>query len=262
MAIAHSNGADIEYDVNGTGDPLLLIIGFAADRRSWMLQTPVFAPQYKTITFDNRGMGGSTSPDGAVSMEQMADDALAVLDAAGVDRAHILGVSMGGAIAQHIALRAPDRVRSLILASTWCSKNPWLQRIAETGRVIMEAGGREATTRATMLWLFTPKFVLDRDPFVQQIEQMALEFAMHPEIFERQREACLQHDVRDQLAALDIPTRVMCGRRDIFLPPELSEELAAAIPGAELVFIEGGHAYQLESFEEFNQTVLEFLAKH
>jgi pimeloyl-ACP methyl ester carboxylesterase len=195
-------------------------------------------------------------------MEQMAADALAVLDDAGIERAHVLAISMGGAIAQHLALKAPERVRSLVLASTWCTKNPYLQRIADTGRLIMQAGGPEAVTKASMLWLFTPKFLLERSSFVQQIEQMAVEFAVHPEVFDRQRDALLEHDVREQLGRLEIPTRVMCGRRDIFVPPELSEELAAAIPGAELVLIDGGHAYNLESFEAFNQTVLEFLDKN
>ena len=104
--------------------------------------------------------------------------------------------------------------------------------------------------------------LLERNAFVQQIEQMALEFATHPEVFERQLDALLEHDVRDQLARLDIPTRVMCGRRDIMVPPELSEELSAAIPGADLKLLDGGHAYNLEEFDAFNKTVLEFLTQH
>ena len=262
MPITRSGDADIAYEMNGSGDPLLLIMGFAADRRMWMLQIPVFAPHFKVITFDNRGVGESTAPDGPFSMEQMAADALAVLDEVGAERAHVVSISMGGAIAQHLALKAPERVRSLVLASTWCSKNPYLQRIADTGSLIMEAGGPEGTTKASMLWLFTPKFILDRDPFVQQIEKMAIEFSVHPEVFDRQRDALLEHDVRDRLTSLDIPTLVMCGKRDVFVPPELSEEIAAAIPGAELKLIDGGHAYNLESFDAFNQTILEFLAKH
>jgi 3-oxoadipate enol-lactonase len=262
MPTARAGDADIAYEINGSGDPLLMIMGFAADRRMWMLQVPVFGAHYRCVTFDNRGVGDSTAPDGPFSMEQMAEDALAVLDDAGIERAHVLAISMGGAIAQHLALKAPERIRSMVLASTWCSRNPYLQRIADTGRMIMDAGGPEGTTKASMLWLFTPKFILDRDPFVQQIEQMAVQFAVHPEVFDRQRDALLEHDVKDRLGALDIPTRVMCGRRDIFVPPELSEELAAAIPDAELVFIEGGHAYNLESFDAFNQTVLEFFAEH
>jgi len=94
------------------------------------------------------------------------------------------------------------------------------------------------------------------------VEQMALQFATHPEIFERQLDALLEHDVRDQLGRLDIPTRVMCGRRDIMVPPELSEELASVIPGADLKLLEGGHAYNLEEFDAFNKTVLEFLKQH
>jgi pimeloyl-ACP methyl ester carboxylesterase len=195
-------------------------------------------------------------------MEQMAADALAVLDEAGVERAHVLAISMGGAIAQHLALKAPERVRSMVLASTWCSKNPYTMRMSEVGRSIMATGGQAAITRASMLWLFTPKFILERNAFVQQIEQMALEFATHPEVFERQLDALLEHEVREQLARLDIPTLVMCGKRDIMVPPELSEELADSIPGAELRLLDGGHAYNLEEFDAFNKTVLEFLLKN
>lgn len=262
MHTLHSDDATIAYEIDGEGDPLLLIMGLGADRRMWMLQLPVLTPHYMCITFDNRGIGESTAPAGPFSMEQMAADALAVLDEAQVDRAHVLGISMGGAIAQHLALKAPERIRSLVLASTWCSKNPYTQRMSHAGRTIMEAGGQEAITRTSMLWLFSPKFILERNAFVQQIEQMALQFATHPEVFARQLDALLEHDVKDQLSRLDIPTRVMCGRRDIMVPPELSEELAAAIPGADFKLLDGGHAYNVEEFDAFNKTVLEFLQQH
>jgi pimeloyl-ACP methyl ester carboxylesterase len=259
MKTLRSGDATIAYEIAGEGDPLLLIMGLAADRRMWMLQLPVLTPHFRCITFDNRGVGDSLAPPGPFTMEQMAADALAVLDDAGIERAHVLSISMGGAIAQHLALKSPERVRSLVLASTWCSKNPYTQRIAAVGREVLRAGGQESITRASMLWLFTPKFILERNAFVQQIEQMALQFATHPEIFERQLDALLEHDLRDRLGSLDVPTRVMCGRRDIMVPPELSEELAAVIPNADLRLIEGGHAYNLEEFETFNSTVLEFL---
>jgi len=259
MTTVHTGGADIVYESVGTGDPLFMIMGLAADRRMWMLQLPVFSSEFRCITFDNRGVGESTTTQDPYSMEQMASDAIAVLDDAGIDRAHILSISMGGAIAQHIALKAPERVRSLVLASTWCSKNPYTQRMSEIGKMLTEHGGAEAVTKASMLWLFTPKFILDRDAFVQQIEEMALQFATHPEVFDRQVDALLEHDVRDRLGMLDVPTLVMCGRRDILVPPELSEELAAAIPGAQLRLIDGGHAYNMEEFHAFNETILEFL---
>ena len=262
MHTLRSGDATIAYDIDGDGDPLLLIMGLGADRRMWMLQLPVFTPQFRCITFDNRGIGDSTAPDGPFTMEQMAADALAVLDEAQVERAHVLAISMGGAIAQHLALKAPERIRSMVLASTWCSKNPYTQRMSDVGRSILEAGGQQAVTRASMLWLFTPKFILERNAFVQQVEQMALQFATHPEIFARQVDALLEHDVRDELGRLDIPTRVMSGRRDIMVPPELSEELAAAIHGADFRLLDGAHAYNVEEFDAFNKTVLEFLQQH
>jgi pimeloyl-ACP methyl ester carboxylesterase len=259
MPTVRSDGADIVYETHGSGDPLLMIMGLGADRRMWMLQLPVFSHEFQCIPFDNRGVGESTAAPGEFSMEQMAADALAVLDDAGIERAHVLSISMGGAIAQHLALKAPERVRSLVLASTWCARNPYISRMATIGNMLSEHGGTEAITKASMLWLFTPKFILERNEFVQHIERMAVEFATHPEIFDRQVEALLEHDVKDRLGMLDVPTLVMCGRRDIFVPPELSQELASAIPNATLRLIDGGHAYNLEEFDAFNATVLEFL---
>src|SRR5438132_374730 len=136
MQTLRSGDATIAYEVAGDGDPLLMIMGLAADRRMWMLQLPVFTPHYRCITFDNRGVGDSSAPPGPFSMEQMAADALAVLDEAGVERAHVLAISMGGAIAQHLALKAPERIRSMVLASTWCSKNAYTQRMAEVGKIV------------------------------------------------------------------------------------------------------------------------------
>jgi pimeloyl-ACP methyl ester carboxylesterase len=262
MTFVSSDGAEIAYEIAGKGDPLLMIMGLGADRRMWMLQIPVFSGEFRCVTFDNRGVGESTAPPGEFTMEQMAADALAVMDDAGIERAHVLSISMGGAIAQHLALKAPERVRSLILASTWCSRNPYLARMATIGNMLNEHGGTDAITKASMLWLFTPKFILERNEFVQQIEQMAVQFATHPEVFDRQVEALLEHDVRDRLGMLDIPTLVMCGKRDVFVPPELSIELAAAIPNATLRLIDGGHAYNLEEFDAFNKTILEFLRAH
>jgi len=107
MPIARSGDADIAYEITGSGDLLLMIMGFLADSRMWVLQTPAFAEHFSCITFDNRGVGMSSRPPGPYTMEQMASDALAVMDDAGIERAHVLGISMGGAIAQHVALKAP-----------------------------------------------------------------------------------------------------------------------------------------------------------
>lgn len=261
MPTVRSADADIAYEVTGSGAPLLMIMGFAGDSRMWMFQTPAFAERFRCITFDNRGAGGSSSPHGPYTMGQMANDALHVLDAAAADRAHVLGISMGGAIAQHLALIAPDRVRSLTLAATWCSHNAYLTRIAELGLAISDNLGIEALIRASLLWLFTPRFIIEQHENLERIETLMVNLQAPPETFVNQLHAVLEHDVAADLAELQIPTRVMVGRRDTLVPPELSEELAKAVPGSDLVYLETGHAFNIEEAEAFNRTVLEFLER-
>lgn len=253
--------ADIAYDIAGVGDPLLMIMGLGADSKMWMLQTPSFAEHLRCITFDNRGVGESSAPDGPYSTEQMAGDALAVLDALEVERAHVLGISLGGAIAQQVALKAPERVRSLVLAATWAEQNPYTARMARVGRII--AGlGHEALVRASMLWLFTPAVMIENAKFVDDVEALALQFAPDPDAFLRQLDAVEGHDVAAGLASLAVPTRVMVARRDIMVPPELGRRVATLIPDADLVELEGAHAFNIEAVEAFNGAVLEFVTKH
>src|SRR5262245_31254254 len=119
MSTAQINGIDVYYEEQGSGEPLLLIMGLAADSMAWMFQLPDFAKQYRTIVFDNRGVGRTSKPAGPYSIPQMADDAKGVLDALDIRRAHVVGVSMGGMIAQELTLRHPERVRGLVLACTY-----------------------------------------------------------------------------------------------------------------------------------------------
>ena len=261
MPVVRSGDADIAYEITGEGDPLLMIMGFMSDSRMWVLQTPVFAQHFRCVTFDNRGVGMSSVPPGPYTMEQMAADALAVMDDAGIERAHVLGISMGGAIAQHIALKAPERVRSLVLAATWCHPNPWLDRLGDIGRRVSELG-HEAFTRSVLLWLFTPRLVITQPDVVETIEQMVLAFQPPGETFANQIAAVHAHDTREQLRQLDVPALVLGARRDFMVPPELAEVVAQSLPNARLEMLDGGHAFSAENAQEFNRVILEFLQSH
>lgn len=253
--------ADVAYDVTGVGDPLLMIMGLGADSRMWMLQTPTFAQRYRCILVDNRGVGASSIPEGSYSTEQMAGDALAVLDTLEIERAHVLGISLGGAIAQQVARKAPDRIRSLVLAATWGGRNPYTARMARIGRVV--AGlGHDALVRASMLWLFTPQALIENPKFIDGVEALALQYHPEPAAFLRQLDAVESHDALDDLRDLRIPTRVIVAKRDIMVPPELGRQLAAAIPGADLVELDGAHAFNIEVVDAFNDAVIEFLGRH
>ncbi|HEX9776444.1 MAG TPA: alpha/beta fold hydrolase [Actinomycetota bacterium] len=261
MPHARSGDARIAYEVAGEGEPLLMIMGFATDARMWMFQLPALTQRFRCITLDNRGVGGSPYVPGDLTLEQMAADARAVLDAEGIGRAHVMGISMGGAIAQHLALDSPDRVDRLILAATWCRANPYLPRMASVGRTLLRDSGQAWVVRASMLWLFTPRFLLEFGEALDQIERIAADMGMQPAVFDQQVEAILRHDTAGRLASLTVPTLVLTGERDIFVPTELSVETAEAIPGAELVVLPGGHAFNVEHFAEFNEAVLRFLSR-
>jgi len=258
MPIVRSGDADIAYETAGSGDPLIMIMGFLADSRMWTLQTPAFAEHFTCVTFDNRGVGMSSRPPGPYTMEQMAADAIAVMDDLGVERAHVLGISMGGAIAQHVALKVPERIRSLVLAATWCHPNLWLERLGEIGSRVAELG-TQAFGSSVLLWLFTPRLVIHQPDVISTIEQMMLAFEPPPETFVNQMAAVRSHDTREQLHQITAPTLVLGARRDFMVPPELAEVIHESIPGSRFEMLEGGHGFSAENAIEFNRVILEFL---
>jgi pimeloyl-ACP methyl ester carboxylesterase len=258
MPIARSGDADIAYELAGTGEPLLMIMGFLADSRMWVLQTPQFAEHFTCITFDNRGVGMSSRPPGPYTMEQMAADAIAVLDDAGIDRAHVLGISMGGAIAQHVALKIPERIGKLVLAATWCHPNTWLERLGDIGGKVAQLG-QEAFDRSVLLWLFTPHLVIHQPDVVNTIEQMMVAFQPPPEAFVNQIAAVHGHDTREQLHQITAKTLVLSAKRDFMVPPELGQVIHENIPGSRFELLDGGHAFSAENAPEFNRVILEFL---
>lgn len=263
MPTIRSGDADIFYDASGEGDPLLLIMGLGTDSKAWLLQVPEFSKTHRVLVYDNRGVGASSTPSGPYSTAQMAADALAVLDAADVERAHVLGVSLGGAIAQHLVLKAPERVRSLILASTWAGPTNWRTRIREMQLGIIEAGGRDALIRARMLFLFAPPFFEASPQLVDLIEQRMASDGASLGGYLLHLEAAESHDLRARLAQIKAPTLVLTGGRDILVPPELSREVASLIPDASFMsFDAAAHAVQFEAVEDFNRAVLDFLNRH
>ena len=146
----------IFYQDVGEGEPLVLIMGFGGDHMAWALQMADFSAQYRVIAFDNRGVGQSDAPDHPYTIRMMAGDALGLMDALGVDSAHVIGVSMGGMIAQELALARPDRVRSLHLACTFARPDAYMLALNAAWREMRIGLGRESTLRTLGLWLFSP----------------------------------------------------------------------------------------------------------
>jgi pimeloyl-ACP methyl ester carboxylesterase len=257
---------NIYYEGHGKGEPLLLIAGWGTDLTCWQFQIPEFSTKYRVIAFDNRGAGRTDAPDEPYSFRMMADDAVGLLDVLGIGKAHILGVSMGGCIAQEIAIEHPDRTRSLILAATTAAPGacPMLMNTLTAWTAAM----REGVSPKTMARMQLPYVVTSR--FFDQPEMVALfvdTVAANPYpprayACQRQTDASAVQDTRAQLRQIVAPTLVLVGREDIMLPVRHSEELAALIPGARLVVLEGGaHGFSIEIADKFNRAVLEFLGQ-
>ena len=248
----------------GAGDPLVLVMGFGGDHLAWGLQIPAFADAYRVIAFDNRGVGQSDTPDVPYSTAMMADDAVGLMDALAIERAHICGVSMGGMIAQEIALRHPERVRTLQLHATLARPDAYMRAIVDAWRKVRVALGREEALRVLALWLFAPCSYAERPDFVELVLQNAIANPYPQSLtgFLRQGDAVLTHDTLDRLDRVRCPTLVSVADQDVLVPPRFSHAIAQRVPGAELKTIaNAAHAYMWERPEAFNAMCLEFLAR-
>lgn len=257
------DGTRLHYQVWGPrhAEPLLLVHGLGADIRGWTLQRRAFGRRYRCIAFDNRGVGASDSPPGPYDLEVMAGDALRVLDAAGHASAHVVGVSMGGILAQVVAVRATERVRSLTLACTSCQHHPWRRELLAGWAEVARDDGMAAFVRANMHWLVGPRSLRRVWPLAAVLAPLA--FDVPARGFVAQVEAILATDdaLAEELDQVTAPTLVLVGSQDILTPRGDSVELAGRIGPSDLVVVRGGaHLFQLEHAATFNRAVLEHLA--
>lgn len=259
-----SDGVRIHYRETGrsSGPPVILIQGLGADKHYWNFQRLALAPGYRTIALDNRGAGRSDKPYGSYTLEQMASDVVSVLDATGVGDAHIVGASMGGVIAQGLAILHPERVRSLTLACTACRHHPWRRELlAEWARIALEQGMRAMTTQAAR-WMIGPRSFRLISPAIGMLGPLAM--SRPPHAFAAQVDALLNVDERliDQLPDIEVPTLVMVGNQDILTPRGDAEDLAELIPTAELAVISGAaHGFMIEHATTFNRLLIDFLRR-
>ena len=264
MPHAEINGQRLYYEVHGEGEPLVMLMGLGGDLTAWARQLAEFGEHHKVIAVENRDVGRSSYADGPYEIADMAADTLALVDELGIDDFHLLGLSMGGAIAQQLSLRAPERVRTLTLCVTWAGSGPYGEH---RSRILGEQYRRmspEEQVDFLMLLTMTEDFHADSGS-VAWLRQMILSNpnAQKTEGFVRQLDACGRHDLRDRLGELSIPTHVVGAEHDLMVPPWKSTELAELIPGAELTMLErAGHLINIEGAERFNAAVLGFLAEH
>jgi pimeloyl-ACP methyl ester carboxylesterase len=266
MPTVKVNDINMYYEIHGEGAPLLLIMGFGMDLTGWMFQTPEFSKKYRVIAFDNRGVGQTDAPDKPYSIRMMADDTIGLMDGLGIERAHILGLSMGGFIAQELAINYPKRVKSLVLATTEAAGDYAFATQVTGSWVAARTEGVSPKTYFSLIlpFLFTDKFFENSDTVEMALDTMAASpYLAAAHALSRQFAACNEHNARDRLKQIMAPTLVLVGTEDILLPVKLSEELAALIPKSRLVVLEGGgHGFNAEIADKFNQAVMAFLAEH
>lgn len=277
MSTVTVGDVELFYEEHGNGDPLLLVMGLAADSTAWLFQLPAFSERYRTIVFDNRGVGRSSKPVGPYTIRQMADDAAGLLAALGIDRAHVVGVSMGGMIAQELALQHPERVRSLVLACTYPEPDEEVRlgrasSMAQLGGTVDASGAASidmATLDPMMIFstllpkVFSPTFLQNQLPTLMQLFGGALQWGFSIEAIMAQVDAVMSHQTTDRLRHVTAPTLVLTGDADLLIPPANSDVIAKEIPGAQLVKIPGGtHGFNFETPDLFNKAVLDFLAAH
>ncbi len=262
--VRSSDGVRLHYRESGrrSGPPVLMIQGLGADKHLWDVQRLALASRYHTIALDNRGAGRSDKPYGAYSLEQMADDAIAVLDDLGVDRAHVIGASMGGVITQIIGLRHPERVRSLTLACTACHHHSWRRELLAEWAETAQTRGMGAMTAEAARWVIGPRSFRRLAPAIGWMGPLALSRPPHAFVGQVAGILSIDDHLADQLSEIDAPTLVMVGNQDILTPRGDAEEIADRIPGAELVVISGAaHGFMIEHGTTFNRILLDFLGR-
>ncbi|MGH2699543.1 MAG: alpha/beta fold hydrolase [Actinomycetota bacterium] len=266
MPTATFDDVTIHYERRGrgSGPPLLGIMGFGLDQRFWASQIPVVTETNEFITFDNRGVGHSHGPPVA-TIEDMVEDTLRLLDHLEIERCLVYGISMGGAIAQHLALEHPERVSGLVLAVTWARPFEFMRRQHLLARALIEAGGPEVLVESTLVRMFTPAFFeMGAEALDQMVKALLADSGPdmpRPEVLLAQVDAVDKHDVIDRLPAISVPTLVIGARTDMMVPYLGSEEIAGAIEGAEFVTLETGHGCMIEEMPAYNAAIQAFLAK-
>ena len=264
MAKVRVGDIDVYYEVHGDGFPLLMIMGLSANIDWWdprLIQET--SKRYKTVIFDNRGAGQTDKPKVAYTIGMFADDTAGLMDALKIKRAHILGISMGGMIAQEFALNHPEKVEKLVLCSTTCGASSSVQPSAQVVGLLMRP--REGMTEEEVVknWielLFTEDFLKGNAFLMSVVTQQLLKVPIQSDAYQRQIGAILNFDTYQRLQEIKAPTLVMHGKKDILVPPENAKIIADKIPGAKLAYFENsGHALFSEEPEKVNKALLEFL---
>jgi 3-oxoadipate enol-lactonase len=254
----------IAIDHAGDGEFLILMHGIGGNRSNWTEQVDAYSPHFHTVSWDARGYGGSDDYDGPLDFADFSHDLARVLDHFEVERAHVLGLSMGGRIAQDFYARYPDRVKTLVLVATFSGFKNFTQaekqRFVDLRRKPLVEEGKEPRDIAPVV----AKTLVGPHATDEQYQRLVASMEkLHKESYIKTVEATTYYDRTLELEKIAVPTLLVYGEHDPLTRPELGEQMAAKIPGCEFVIIpKAGHLINMEQAQAFDTAVLDFLLRH
>ena len=253
-------GGEIHYEEAGRGECLIFVSGLGGVGRYWQPQVPAFAECFRVITYDQRGTGGSDRTQREFSLDQMALELAGLMDALEIPRAHIVGLSTGGAIGQTLAIEQPQRVNRLVMCSTWTHCDPWFRRLFEARRVMYLTAGNDLHAMFHPLWLYPPDYVNAHDAEIDAERRRSAESSPPVEVSVGRIDALMKFDRRADLGRIKAPTLIIASDNDYITPCYYAKNLVQSIPGAKLEIVQGGgHSISKTRPEIFNRLVLRFL---
>jgi len=265
MPKVKANGITINYDQQGSGEPLILIPYLAADYACYAFQVAEYAKHFTCISVDLRGTGESDKPEGAYSTELFADDVAAFMQAIGVAKAHVSGLSLGAATGMWLAAKHPDKVKSLALHSAWPKTDPFLETVVKGWQVTAKAMNSvpEMVILGIFPWCFTPELYAAKPDYIKGLADFVRGRPAQPlGAFIQESNAVIAHDAAAQLGRIKAPTQITFGRHDLVTSTRFADALKSGIGGSDLLVFEGcAHAPIYEKVEEFNQKTLAFLQR-
>ena len=265
MPKVRANTITMNYDQQGTGEPLILIPYLAADHACYAFQVAEYAEHFTCISLDLRGTGETDKPEGVYSTEVLADDVAAFMQAAGIKKAHISGLSLGAATGMWLAAKYPDKVQSLSLHSGWPKTDLFVKTVIEGFQIMAKAldSVPQMIIRAIFPWCLTPELYAAKPEYIQALADFVLSRPVQPlAAFLQQSNAVITHDAEAQLGKIKAPTQITFGRYDLATSTRFTDRLKAIRDSEFLIFDGCAHAPIYERVEEFNQKTLQFLQRH
>lgn len=266
MAKVKVNDITMNYEQQGSGEPLVLIPFLAADNACYAFQLAEYAKHFTCISIDPRGAGETDKPDSAYTIELMADDVSGLMQAIGVERAHISGLSLGGAIGMWLAAKYPEKVKSLSVHSGWSKSDVFLKTVVESWLLLLKGTGSvpELIINGIFPWCFTPELYVSKPDYIESLAGFVRTRPVQPvESFQHQAEAVMAHDIESQLRNIKAPTQITFGRHDQVTSTRFAATMKENIRDSELfIFEDCSHAPIYENVAGFNQRTLEFLQRH